>query len=190
MSDEPALTLAEVERRVINYLKGKPVATRDQWRALGSQGMRLLYTIAVSAGGDDARQRLRAAALATLGQLGGVAGMKPLVDALTEPEVSTMVRCGAIEGLGHVGHSRAIPVLQSQAYHAEFKVRLYALSALARIGTAGGRRIIEDMRLKDPHSQVRRAASVELKKLDAAKAAKPAKGSAQGSAGAAKSKKE
>jgi hypothetical protein len=168
MSDAPKLTLAEVERRVISYLKGKPVATRDQWRELGPQGMRLLYTIAVTGGGDQTRHRLRAAALATLGQLGGAVGMKPLVDALTEPEVSVMVRCGAIEGLGHVGHSRAIPVLQAQAYHAEFKVRLYALSALARIGTAGARRIIEDMSLQDPHSQVRRAAGVELKKLNEA----------------------
>lgn len=168
MSDAPKLTLAEVERRVVSYLKGKPVATRDQWRELGPQGMRLLYTIAVTGGGDQARHRLRAAALATLGQLGGAVGMKPLVDALTEPEVSVMVRCGAIEGLGHVGHSRAIPVLQAQAYHAEFKVRLYALSALARIGTAGARRIIEDMSLQDPHSQVRRAAGVELKKLNEA----------------------
>jgi hypothetical protein len=169
MSDSRTLTLAEIERRVVSYLKGKPVATREQWREVGPQGMRLLYTIAVTGGGDLARQRLRAAALATLGQLGGAVGMKPLVDALTEPEVSTIVRCGAIEGLGHVGHSRAIPVLQSQAYHAEFKVRLYALSALARIGTAGAHRIIEDLSLRDPHSQVRRAAGVELKKLTESK---------------------
>ena len=93
-----------------------------------------------------------------------------------------MVRCGAIEGLGHVGHSRAIPVLQSQAYHGEFKVRLYALSALSRIGTAGARRIIEDMHLQDPHSQVRRAASVELKKLDDAKAQKAARKAEKNSA--------
>ncbi len=169
MSDSRTLTLAEIERRVVSYLKGKPVATREQWREVGPQGMRLLYTIAVTGGGDLARQRLRAAALATLGQLGGAVGMKPLVDALTEPEVSTIVRCGAIEGLGHVGHPRAIPVLQSQAYHAEFKVRLYALSALARIGTAGAHRIIEDLSLRDPHSQVRRAAGVELKKLTESK---------------------
>jgi len=190
MSEAPALTLAEIERRVLSYLKGKPVATREEWRALGPQGMRLLYTIAVTGGGSDARKRLRAAALATLGQLGGPAGMKPLVDALTEPEVSTVVRCGAIEGLGHVGHSRAIPVLQSQAYHAEFKVRLYALSSLARIGSAGARRIIEDMQLKDPHSQVRRAATVELKKLADTAAEKAARKAAQKAAGARKPKKD
>ena len=166
MSDSPRLTLAEIERRVVSFLKGKPADTRDQWRELGPQGMRLLYTIAVTGGGDVARQRLRAAALATLGQLGGAQGMKPLVDALTEPGISVMVRCGAIEGLGHAGHARALPVLQAQAYHAEFKVRLYALSALASIGTAGARRIIEDLALSDPHSQVRRAAGVALSKLD------------------------
>jgi len=165
MTDAPVLTPAEIERRVIAYLKGGTSATRDQWRALGAQGMRLLYTIAVTGGDDETLCRLRASALATLGQLGGAAGMKPLVDALSEPEVATMVRCGAIEGLGHIGHTRAVPVLQTQAYHAEFKVRLYALSALARIGSAGALRIIEDMSLRDPHSQVRRAAAVELKKL-------------------------
>ena len=165
MTDTPVLTAAEIERRVITYLKGGTSASRDQWRALGAQGMRLLYTIAVTGGGDEKLRRLRAAALATLGQLGGAAGMKPLVEALSEPEVSTMVRCGAIEGLGHIGHTRAVPVLQTQAYHAEFKVRLYALSALSRVGSAGALRIIEDMSLRDPHSQVRRAAAVELKKL-------------------------
>jgi HEAT repeat protein len=128
--------------------------------------MRLLYSLAVTAGDDMDDHRTRAAALATLGELGGTAGTQPLVDAVTEPGVPVVVRCGAIEGLGHVASSRAVPVLQSQAYFPEFKVRLYAVAALGKVGSAASRRILEDIALRDPHSQVKRAAEVELKRLD------------------------
>ncbi|MBN96071.1 MAG: hypothetical protein CL928_18680 [Deltaproteobacteria bacterium] len=166
MADPPILTPAEVERRVRAYLRAKDSPTRQQWRELGPRGMRLLYTLAVTSGEDDGEHRLRAQALATLGQLGGSVGIQPLVDAITEEGVPVVVRCGAIEGLGHVATARAVPVLQSQAYFPDFKVRLYAVSALASIATAASRRILEDVALRDPHSQVKRSAQVELNRMD------------------------
>ena len=36
----PALTAAEIERRVVAYLKGKPRASRQEWSRLGPHGMR------------------------------------------------------------------------------------------------------------------------------------------------------
>ena len=163
--DLPLLTPAEIERRVVAYLGGRPRASRDDWRRLGSHGMRWLYTIAVSEAEGTRASRLRASALATLGQLAGASKIQALIDVLAEPEVSVIVRCGAIEGLGHAGLNRALPVLQSQAFHPDFKVRLYACTALGRIGTAGASRILGDVGMRDPHSQVRRAATVELDRL-------------------------
>jgi HEAT repeat protein len=56
-------------------------------------------------------------------------------------------------------------VLQAQAYSPEFKVRLYAATALGRIGSAGAKRALRDLAQRDPHGQVRRAASAELERL-------------------------
>lgn len=155
------LTPAEIERRVVAYLQGRPEATREDWRQLGAHGMRWLYTIAVCPVEGNRANRLRAAALATLGQLAGKSKIDALLDVLAEPDVSIMVRCGAIEGLGYANHPRALPALQAQAFHHDFRVRLYAATALGRLGSAGARRILEDIAGRDPHSQVRRAAVVE-----------------------------
>ncbi len=163
----PLLTPAEIERRVVAYLNGRPRASRDEWRRLGPHGMRWLYTIAVSEAKGTRASRLRAAALATLGQLAGSTRIDALLEVLVEPEVSVIVRCGAIEGLGHAGLNRAVPALQAQAYHPDFKVRLYACTALGRIGTAGAQRALRDVALRDPHSQVKRAARVELDRIAA-----------------------
>ena len=156
---------AEIEERVVEYLQGKRRASRKDWRALGPLGMRWLYTRAVSPIDDAKGQRLRAAALATLGQLAGASAVGPLIDVLAEPGLSLVVRCGALEGLGHARHQRAIPVLQGQAYSPEFQVRLYAATALGRIGSAGAKRALRDLAERDPHSQVRRAAVAELERL-------------------------
>jgi HEAT repeat protein len=164
--DLPLLTPAEVERRVVSYLNGSPRATRDQWRRLGPHGMRWLYTIAVSDAEGTRATRLRAAALATVGQLAGATRLDALLDVVADTEASVIVRCGAIEGMGHAGLNRSLPVLQTQAYHPEFKVRLYTCTALGRIGTAGATRILRDIALRDPHSQVRRAAQVEQTRLE------------------------
>ncbi|MCP4873829.1 MAG: HEAT repeat domain-containing protein [Proteobacteria bacterium] len=161
----PMLTPAEIERRVVSYLNGSPRATRDQWRRLGAHGMRWLYTIAVSEAQGTRANRLRAAALATVGQLAGATKLDALLDVVADPESSVIVRCGAIEGMGHAGLNRALPVLQTQAYHPDFKVRLYTCTALGRIATAGAARIVRDIATRDPHSQVRRAAQVELNRL-------------------------
>ncbi len=184
MAAAPVLTAAEIERRVLAFLRGEPPASREDWQRLGPAGMRLLYSVAVSEGIGAAGNRLRAAALATLGQLGGRNGIKPLMEVLAEPNLPLMVRCGAIEGLGHIGHTRAVPVLQSQAYQSDFKVRLYACAALARIGSAGAQRILEDVTLRDPHSQVRRAAKVEMGKLLRRKAKESAEKSEDAEGGA------
>jgi len=164
--DLPLLTPAEIERRVVSYLNGSPRATRDQWRRLGPHGMRWLYTIAVSEAQGTRANRLRAAALATVGQLAGATKLDALLDVVADPESSVIVRCGAIEGMGHAGLNRALPTLQTQAYHPDFKVRLYTCTALGRIGTAGAARIVRDIAMRDPHSQVRRAAQVEQERLE------------------------
>jgi len=172
MVDPTPLTLtpAEIERRVVGYLKGEPRASRDDWRRLGPLGMRWLYTRAVSPSEDGSGHRLRASALATLGQLAGTSSVGPLIDVLGEPGLPLVVRCGALEGLGHARHQRAVPVLQAQAYSPEFKVRLYAATALGRVGTAGAKRALRDLALRDPHGQVRRASSAELSRLEKAEA--------------------
>jgi hypothetical protein len=59
-----------------------------------------------------------------------------------------------------------VPALQGQAYHPEFKVRLYSCTALGRIGTAGAIRALRDVAMRDPHSQVKRAAQVELERAE------------------------
>jgi HEAT repeat protein len=167
MVDATPLTLtpAEIERRVVGYLKGEPQASRQDWRRLGPLGMRWLYTRAVSPSEDSAAHRLRASALATLGQLAGASSVGPLIDVLAEPGLPLVVRCGALEGLGHARSQRVVPVLQGQAYSPEFKVRLYAATALGRVGSAGAKRALRDLAERDPHSQVRRAASGELERL-------------------------
>jgi HEAT repeat protein len=167
MAESTPLTLtpAEIERRVVAYLRGEPRASRQDWRRLGPLGMRWLYTRAVSPSEDKAAHRLRASALATLGQLAATSAVGPLIDVLAEPGLPLVVRCGALEGLGHARHQRAIPVLQAQAYSPEFKVRLYAATALGRIGSAGAKRALRDLAQRDPHGQVRRAASAELERL-------------------------
>ncbi len=162
----PLLTPAEIERRVVAYLGGRPRASREEWWRLGPHGMRWLYTIAVSDVEGNRANRLRASALATLGQLAGASRIGALLEVLMKPEAPVVVRCGAIEGLGHAGLNRAVPVLQAQAYHAEFKVRLYACTALGRIATAGALRALRDVALRDPHSQVKRAAQVELARAE------------------------
>lgn len=163
----PLLTPAEIERRVVAYLGGRPRASRDEWRRLGPHGMRWLYTIAVSDVEGNRANRLRAAALATLGQLAGASRIGALLEVLMNTHAPVVVRCGAIEGLGHAGLNRAVPVLQAQAYHAEFKVRLYACTALGRIASAGALRALRDVAMRDPHSQVKRAAQVELARAEA-----------------------
>ena len=75
------------------------------------------------------------------------------------------MRCGAIEGLGHLGVPRALPLLQSQAFHGDFRVRLYAITALARMPRALTRRVLYDVSMRDPVQQVRRAAAAELVRI-------------------------
>lgn len=159
------LTEEQVAERVEGFLTGRIPATRDDWRALGASGTRHLQSLAINPAPDDAGQRVRAAALATLGQLGGPAQVDTLVEALAEPGAPVVVRCGAIEGLGYIGGARALPLLQAQALDRDFRIRLYAVSALGRLGSQGARRILEELQHLDPHAQVKRAARVELERI-------------------------
>mgnify|MGYP002629961976 CR=1 FL=1 len=164
---DPSLLLspAEIERRVFAWLQGRPPATPDDWAGLGAEGMKRLFAIAVTPRTGNRANRLRSAALATLGQLGDPEHVDPLLEVFDEPDLASIVRCGAIEGLGHLGLPRSLPLLQSQAFHADFRVRLYAVSALARMPKALTRRVIHDVSMRDPHTQVRRAALVELDRM-------------------------
>ncbi len=163
-TDEP-VSEEEVAARVEDFLRGRAPATREDWRALGPLGLRHLQSLAINPAVDDSGQRLRAAALATLGQLGGPSHVDALVEVLSEPGVPVVVRCGAIEGLGYIGGARALPLLQAQALDHDFKIRLYTVSALGRIGSMGARRILDDLGNRDPHSQVKRASVVELDRI-------------------------
>ena len=155
-----------VEREVLKLLSSRSPVTAAQWKALGPPGLTKLYALAVSPSESRRADRIRGSALATLGRLGALSRIHAMFDAIAEPEVATIVRCGAIEGLGLLRHARALAVLQSQAFHSEFKVRLYACEALGRIGTAGARRVLQDVSQRDPHDQVRRSALAEIKALD------------------------
>lgn len=159
------LSPAEIERRVFAWLQGRPPATPEDWATLGSEGMKRLFAIAVTPRSGNRANRLRSAALATLGQIGEAEHVDPLLEVFDEPDLASIVRCGAIEGLGHLGLPRALPLLQSQAFHADFRVRLYAVSALARMPKALTRRVLQDVAMRDPHTQVRRAASVEVDRM-------------------------
>lgn len=163
------LSPAEIERRVFAWLQGRPPATPEDWSSLGSEGLKRLFAIAVTPRSGNRANRLRAAALATLGSLGDPEHVDPLLEVFDEPDLISMVRCGAIEGLGHLGLPRALPLLQSQAYHSDFRVRLYAVGALAKMPKALTRRILVDVSTRDPHQQVRRAAKVELERMSGIK---------------------
>ena len=162
--NEP-MSPVRLETQVLDLLASREPVPAGQWRALGASGLTRLYAIAVSPSESVRGARFRAAALITLGRPGALSRIHAMFDALADTEVPVVVRCGAIEGLGMLRHDRAIPVLQSQAFHADFKVRLHACVALSRIGTAGARRVLYDVSQRDPHDQVRRAAAAELKAL-------------------------
>ena len=159
------LSPAEIERRVFAWLQGRPPATPEDWASLGAEGLKRLFAIAVTPRSGNRANRLRSAALGTLGTLGDPDHVDPLLEVFDEEDLISMVRCGAIEGLGHLGLPRALPLLQSQAYHGDFRVRLYAVAALARMPKALTRRVVQDVANRDPHAQVRRAASAELDRM-------------------------
>jgi HEAT repeat protein len=155
-----------LERAVLDLLASRDPPPASRWRSLGAGGLTKLYAMAVSPSETDRGHRFRGAALATLGRLGALSRIHAMFDALAERDLPVVVRCGAIEGLGFLRHDRAIAILQSQAFHMEFKVRLYACQALSRIGSAGAKRILCDIAQRDAHHQVRRAAKAELTALD------------------------
>lgn len=166
--DPLLLTPAEIERRVFSWLQSKPPATRADWRSLGTEGMKRLYSIAVTPRTGTRANRLRSAALGCLGQLGEAEHLEPLLEVFEEPDPASIVRCGAIEGLGFLGLPRALPLLQSQAYHPDFRVRLYSVAALARMPSSLTRRLLNDISMRDPVQQVRRAAQAELDRISGA----------------------
>lgn len=175
--DPLLLTPAEIERRVYLWLQGRPPATPEDWRRLGPEGHKRLLGVAVTAREGARANKLRGAALVVLGQMGDERHMDAILEVFDDPTVPVVVRCGAIEALGYMGRLRSLPLLQSQAFHSDFKVRLFAVSALARIPGALSRRIIADVAMRDPIQQVRRSAQAELERLDrkAAEARSPVK---------------
>jgi len=161
-----ALDPIRLEKAVLDLLWSREAVPAARWRALGPPGLTKLYALAVSPSESPHDDRTRGAALATLGRLGALSRIHAMFDALAEPEVTPVVRCGAIEGLGLLRHPRALAVLQSQAFHPDHRVRLYACEAIGRIGTAGARPVLDDLAMRDPHDQVRRAARAEVEMID------------------------
>lgn len=150
---------------MFSWLQGRPAASRQDWRSLGTEGMKRLYSIAVTQRTGTRANRLRSAALGCLGQLGDEEHLEAILEVFEEPDLPSIVRCGCIEGLGYLGAPRALPLLQSQAFHADFRVRLYAVAALARMPRALTRRLLNDISMRDPVQQVRRAARAELDRI-------------------------
>jgi HEAT repeat protein len=156
----------QLEKAVLDLLWSREAVPAIRWRDLGPRGLTKLYALSVSPTETPQDDRVRGAALATLGRLGALSRIHAMFDALADGTVSPVVRCGAIEGLGLLRHPRALAVLQSQAFHSDHKVRLYATAAMGRIGTAGARRVLADVAMRDPHHQVKRAAQAEVDAID------------------------
>jgi hypothetical protein len=84
---------------------------------------------------EDARPRVRAAALAALGALGGPESEERLVTALTDTDAG--VRCVAAAAIGRVGAWRRAPLLAPLLDDAEWDVRMAAAHSLRHLGAPG-----------------------------------------------------
>ena len=106
--------------------------------------------------GSDAPERVRCAAAAALGAIGGPAAGQALGRALeASPAPLRFAAQFALEAM------RAIPTLRSRLESPEIRVRLHAIAALGRIGDPAAR---EDLlpRLRDPDPAVRGFAAEAL----------------------------
>ncbi len=149
---------AEVRSHVINALAGF--------------GPMVLLPVLDAA--EDPRPEVRAAALDTLGRLGGFAVLHPLVKALGDPE--DQVRFTAAQALGAMAPDPRLPVmdvLTEIVSRGSRLTRCSALDALARVDDESARALISRA-AGDPDEQVRNAARDLLARFQRGQEGSPA----------------
>ena len=113
--------------------------------------------------GSDTAEAARAAHW--LGRFGGLAGLAPLLDALTHRQ--GQVRAAALLALAELGDRRAVPaIVERLAGDESAMAREAAAQALGRLGGPGAIKALEKA-LADPKAKVRKAASASLDQLRA-----------------------
>ncbi len=111
---------------------------------------------------EDAKARVRQAAVQALGRIGSQRAVEPLVARLHDPEEG--MRRTAAEALGRIGGERAVEPLLARLEDPEEGMRRTAAEALGRIG---GERAVEPLlaRLEHPQAEVRQAAAEALGRI-------------------------
>lgn len=111
----------------------------------------------------DAKWQVREAAAVALGRC-GEAALEPVVAQADGDEDA--VRIAAINALGEIGHTDALPKLRVYLEDELWSVREAAVEAVGQIGDASGAGAAAKA-LGDAETQVRRAAAVALGRMDA-----------------------
>lgn len=117
---------------------------------------------------DDRKRVVRAAAARSLGRLGALDAVKPLVEALVSGRVPNGVAGQALVELGPA----AVPELRAIAGHPSWRLRSTAVALLGLVGDSSDSQLAMDA-LEDPSAEVRAAAAGALGRVGVA-AAEPA----------------
>jgi HEAT repeat protein len=117
---------------------------------------------------DDRKRAVRAAAARSLGRLGVLDAVKPLVEALVSGRVPNGVAGQALVELGPA----AVPELRAITGHPSWRLRSTAVALLGLMGDSSDSRLAVDA-LEDPSAEVRAAAAGALGRVGVA-AAEPA----------------
>lgn len=156
----PAEIVRDLARLVHDDVLAVRFAARDALRRIGSAAVPALIEIASNDGAvaipaleiaavladsrtfgtarrhaDDARPRVRAAALAALGAVGGPGSEECLVAALTDADAG--VRRVAATAIGRIGAWHDAPLLARLLDDVEWDVRMAAAHSLRRLGAPG-----------------------------------------------------
>ena len=108
---------------------------------------------------DDPDWWLRMTAAETLGNIGDPRAVKPLLDAMKDPD--TAMAC--IEALGRIKDPRALPHLAQQLSRSQVEIRMETLEALRAYGDRRVVPLLQEVVTQDPSpaAQVRAAAVIE-----------------------------
>jgi HEAT repeat protein len=114
---------------------------------------------------DDRKRAVRAAAARSLGRLGVLDAVKPLVEALVSGRVPNGVAGQALVELGPA----AVPELRAITGHPSWRLRSTAVALLGLVGDSSDSRLAVDA-LEDPSAEVRAAAAGTLGRVGVATA--------------------
>jgi HEAT repeat protein len=127
--------------------------------------------ILIAAAREEASELAAGAAIRALGTLRSPRAFETLTRALTRESHADRVRVAALDGLGSLGDSRAVPVALEHAPGGRpSNVRVAAIGALRDLGR--GQRVVASRLvalLEDPDPRVRRAAAGALGSLGEAR---------------------